>query len=468
MSTSLIISPVTEINIQLQPKQRDALTALESWPGLYMLYGGAKFGGKSFLVRAKEVIRRLKYPGTVGVIIRKTYPELLSNHIRRFFIDFPITRQWWKASEKAIYYPNGSITEFRHLSGTNDVYNYQGIEYDDITVDEITQHEEEVFKVLKTSLRQDPKVKAANPNYRPKVLLTGNPGGVGHGFVQRLFVDRAFQQGETEDDYRFIQARFYDNPIGVAANPDYLRNLQDLPEALRKAYLDGDWNIFAGQYFKRLDPAKHLVEPFNIPPWWHKFRSMDWGYAHNTCVLWWAVSPEGIGYVYRDYLDNEKTPRTMARSVVDATGPNEDIAVTLAGTDVFNRLKEAEHPAHKTIADLMEAEGLYLDKAVTDRVQGWQLMQEWLDWNDAGKKPRIQVFNTSERIYRGWGRLIHDKRNPEDVLKMDGDDEGDAGRYGVHHLVGSVQPQNEKSEQEQFIEKITTPAGDTDGWDDDI
>ena len=191
------------IEIKLQPKQREAFDKSIETPITF--FGGARGGGKSFLIRAREVYRRLKYPGTKGLIVRKTYPELLSNHIRMFFVEYPETSRWFHRGEKAIFWPNGSITEFSYMKTTDDVYTYQGREYEDISIDEVTQHEEEVVKILRASNR------TTKSDIKPTMLLTGNPGGVGHGWIKRLFIDRKLEEGEHPGDYAFIQSKVYDN-----------------------------------------------------------------------------------------------------------------------------------------------------------------------------------------------------------------------------------------------------------------
>ena len=213
----------------------------------------------------------MKYAGTKGLIVRKTYPELLSNHIRQFFIEYPETVNWYKVAEKAIYWPNGSITEFSHLSRADDVYTYQGREYQDISIDEITQHEEVVFKILRSSLR------TTDPRIEPRMLLTGNPGGIGHLWVKRIFIDKDFKPEENPKDFGFVQASVWDNKALMNADPDYVKRLQDLPEDKRKAYLEGDWNIFAGQYYGEFKEKKHVIK------YYFPFKSnvivggLDWG-----------------------------------------------------------------------------------------------------------------------------------------------------------------------------------------------
>lgn len=122
----------------------------------------------------------------------------------------------------------------------------------------------------------------------PRMYYTCNPGNVGHAWVKRLFIDRQYQQGENAEDYNFIPAKIYDNRILMNADPNYVKQLLALPEDLRRAHLDGDWDVHAGQYFREFSREKHVVAPFEIPHWWRRFRSMDWGYNDPCCVLWHA------------------------------------------------------------------------------------------------------------------------------------------------------------------------------------
>jgi len=444
------------LDIKLQPKQYEALSRLEHSLCQYLAYGGAKGGGKSYLVRAAMVYRRIKYAGTSGVIVRQTYPELVNNHIRKFFTEYPFLKEFYRAGDKSIHFPNGSYIDFRHLASTDDVYNYQGIEYDDIFLDEATQHDEEVFKILKTSLRSDPVIRTKYPNYRPKFLLTCNPGGKGHGWVQRLFIDREFSPNETPEDYEFIQAKIYDNPLLIQTNPEYLKNLMDLPEDMRKAYLEGDWHIFSGQYFKKLRYHVHVVEDFYINPDWVRFRSLDWGYNHNSVCLWWAIDWKGNAYIYRCYKKSGVVASQMARNIIEMTPREENIILTVASPDLWARIRHDELPSVETMADIVMQNGLYIEKAVHDRVAGWQALREMIEW-DEKRKPRLYIFKSCDIVFKDLCKLIHDDTNPEDVKKMINDDVGDAARYGAMHIFKSEAPPKHKSEIEAYIDKITKP-----------
>lgn len=307
-----------KFSIDLQDKQYEAREyILQPDRAQYIFYGGAKGGGKSYLSRAVLIDDCMTYAGISAVIIRKTFPELSANHIRKLFQEYPFVRKWYRASEKIIYFPNGSTLELKHLANTDDVYNYQGIEYDIIDLDEATQHEEDVFKILKTSLRSDPKIRAKHPTFRPYFLLTGNPGGIGHGWCKRLFVDRDFRDNEKPDDYHFIQAKIYDNPLFLQANPEYLNNLRDLSDELQRAYLDGDWTVFMGQYFKDWRDDVHVIDPFEIPEDWSRLFSVDWGYSpHPFHVGFYALDDvSGTIFKYMELQGTETSPQDVAEMI---------------------------------------------------------------------------------------------------------------------------------------------------------
>ncbi len=453
-----------DVRIKLQPKQKEAFHQLEDGDSQYLFYGGAKAGGKSYLVRGSQFARRMKYPHTTGAIFRKTFPELLDNHIRKFFIEYPFITDWYKSSEKTIYFPNGSLLSFKHLDSEMDVYKQQGIEYDDICLDEATQHTENVFKVLKTSLRKDPSIhsrlNALGLNYKPKFLLTGNPGGIGHEWCKRLYVERDFTPTEKPKDYKFIQALIWDNPVFLEQNLEYLDNLRDLPEELRKAYLEGDWDIFAGKYFKKLRHHIHVIDPLPIHPDWRKFISIDWGFAHNACVIWWQVDFQGNAYVYRHLLINETVPSHLAQKIREMTPDNEKISIHVGGTDFKRRVQTDELYTDKTFEDIFAQNGIHLQMAVTDRVMGWQAVREYLEYvedNETGeliKPPKVYIYSTSEAIYKGLSRLIHDDHKPEDVQKMEGDDEGDCFRYGIMHIYKPYKVAAQLTQQQQMVKRL--------------
>ena len=433
----------------------------------------------SYAARAMAIKTCLQYSGIQAVIIRRTFPELLANHIRKLFVEYPFVKDWYKAGEKAIYFPNGSVLELKYLSNVSDVYTYQGIEYDFIMLDEATQHEEEVFKILKTSLRSDPKVIEANPGFKPFFLMTGNPGGVGHGWIKRLFIDRDFNVNERSDDYYFISAKVHDNPIFLNANPDYLANLQELPTDLRRAYLDGDWHVFVGQFFSDWRDDIHIIEPFEIPESWLRYFSLDWGYSpHPFHVGWYAVDPYENVYKYRELTDVETPPKEVAQRILEYSR-DENLEYGIGDTQMWEQnpfqtrgeAQRTEVPTDKSIAlqinEILQRQGLSMMQANKSRVTGWtnlKTLMKWeADYNEDGtrnvtREPQFKIFKTCSVTIGAYPNMIHSLLKPEDMQKIDGDDPCDTDRYAIMAISGKEMPatRNYRDSEQTELDKLKT------------
>jgi phage terminase large subunit len=304
-----MVEPLVK-KIILNDRQLDFMYLQSSYQG----YGGAKGGGKSFAVRAKKLARRSKYAGSKGLTLRRTYPELERTHILQ------IVTEWaglgtWKSKENRFYFWNGSFEEFGHCQYEKDVGKYQGAEYDDIAIDEATQFTEFMIETFRTNMR------TTRTDLETQMYLTANPGGVGHGYYKRRFIDNLPGSKWYDKNYTFVPAKVYDNHILMQADPDYVKKLESLPEAQRKAFLEGDWNIFEGQALTEWRPEKHIQPtfPYSLDAC-KKIISFDWGYNAPGCATWIAFAPEnryGIrrAYVYRELYQNMKTPEQWAEQI---------------------------------------------------------------------------------------------------------------------------------------------------------
>lgn len=407
-----------ELTIQLQPKQQEALRALSKHP--VVLYGGAKGGGKSYLTRAWMLMRRLKYPGTRGLIIRKTFPELLDNHITPYLKEYPELASYYKRQERRLVLPNGSTISFSYLKNTQDVYTYQGREFEDIAIDEITQHSEEAFKIIRSSNR------TTNPAIKPRMLLPGNPGGIGHGWVKRIFIDRQFRDGENPEDFGFVAAKVYDNVALMAADPDYLKRLEGLPEQQRKAYLDGSWDVFAGQYFNEWEREIHVVEPRPINPNFEHFIGLDYGHYAPSAVYWGESDYDGNVTIYREFYTPGLTYKELANEILARTPEPVKYLV------VDPSLESKEGDTGLSGIELIYGEFIKADRRIpiipanNDRLNGWRVFHEYLK---PDPRPALQVFSNCLNAIRTIPELIHDDIKPEDV-DTDGEDHAaDSIRY---------------------------------------
>ncbi len=397
-------------------------------------YGGAKGGGKSHAIRAKATYLAFYYPGIQMLIVRRTFPELHENHTKRLkaaYASLPIEYQpKYNEGEKAFTFPWGSRLKLGYCSDEGDVLQYQGQEYDVIFLDEATQLTEYQFSWLCACVR-------GTGNYPKRTYITCNPGGVGHAWVKRLFIDREFRRGENGRDYTFIQARVYDNaPLfdsdegyrqayaelkkhGGALSKtalhekamqgaDYIRQLQSFPPALRRAWLDGDWNVFAGQFFGEFNEQTHVTEPFELPLNWRKSAALDYG-LDMLAVLWFAVDEDGRAYCYRS-IERPDLTISEAAAVIKKS-QSEHVEEYIAPPDLWNRRQDTGRSA----AEIFAQNGVPLVKAGSSRIDGWLNVKEYLRVSQG--KPRLLIFSACTPLLRCLPLLRHDKLRTGDAAK---------------------------------------------------
>ena len=374
-----------------------------------MAFGGARGGGKSWVVRVKAVLLCLYYKGIKILLIRKTYPELRENHI------LPLQKMLrgiaeYREIEKVFVFPNGSRLKFGYLQTENDVLQYQGQEYDVIFLDEATQFTEFMFNTLTACLR------GAN-KFPKRLYLTCNPGGVGHAWVKRLFIDRNFKPTENPDDYVFIKSRVYDNRALLENDIGYVSMLENLPENMRKAWLDGDWDIFDGQYFTEFNRDIHVCEPFEIPKSWIRYTAMDYG-LDMLAHYWIAIDEKNEVFVYRELYESGLIVSDAAKRIKSCEETDEEIYARLAPPDLWN----AQSTSGKSTALLFDENGLVLERANNDRIAGWLAVKELLKPEERlmpdgtfEKRSRIHIFSTCRNLIRTLPLLQYDEKKINDV-----------------------------------------------------
>ena len=401
MATEIVLPPP-------QPKQELFFAARER----YVCYGGARGGGKSWCVQHKSVLMAARYAGIRILILRRTLVELRENHIR------PMRRMLrgvadYRSTDKAFEFPNGSLIVFGYCDSEGDVDQYQGQEYDVIFLDEATHFTEYQYATLTAALR------GAN-DFPKRMYLTCNPGGPGHAWVKRLFIDRDFRGGERPEDYVFIPAKVTDNRVLMDKDPEYVRRLDNLPRGLREAWRDGNWDVFVGQYFTEWDREKHVCEAFPPSPWWRWYVTMDYGLDMLAALLI-GVDEAGyawvVGEVYEGRDRGEGHDGLIISEAAEAVRPlagEKTITAYLAPPDLWNARQESG----KSVADIFAEHGVYLTKTSNDRVNGWLAVKEWLkvrEGEDGIKRPRIRFFPNCRNIIRCLPLLQYDEHRANDV-----------------------------------------------------
>lgn len=423
-----------ELRISLQPKQKLFREAIEDYQTV--LFGGAKGGGKSKGLRLIMLLRRFEFPGSHGVIFRRTYPELEGNHIRPLLEEFTFLRQYWNESKKLLSLPNGSTLQFCHCNNETDIDLYQGREFHDLAIDEAGQWTETMFRKLQGSNR------SSKEGIKARTILTGNPGGIGHTWLKRIFIEKRFNSRERKEDYFFLQALVDDNPALIDNDPEYVHKLEAEPnEALRKAYRYGDWDIFAGQFYGELRREIHYIPRFEIPSHWTRFGSYDFGFNHPAAFGWFACDEDGNIYLYREFIKNQLRVDQFAE-VINQYSDTKELMPIVAGHDCWTKKNVLKQGTSPTIAEEFQNHGISLRRANIDRINGAAQVRHHLAWQSLANgqnKPRFYIFDTCPLSFDGLSRALVDPDRPEDVLKVDasendpysGDDAYDMIRYGL-------------------------------------
>lgn len=392
-------------------------------------YGGARGGGKSHWGFAQVITDDCqRFPGLKFLYLRKVGKagrEAVED-LRREVL--PGTPHDYRKQEGVITLPNGSRVVLGHFQHERDIDNYLGLQYDGALIEESTQLTSRKIQDVRTCVR------TSKLGWRPRIYHTTNPGGVGHSAFKAAFVE-PFRKG-CEVATRFVPATVRDNAF---VNPEYRQSLEALTGWIRRAWLDGDWDIAAGQFFTTWRRDLHAVPPVAVLADWRVWLTLDYGFTHFTAVYLLAQDNDGNIYAVDEHCERRwLVPRHAAaiRSMLDRNHVgSHQLEAFVAGTDVF-----AKRHNGGTVADDYAAEGFKLTPANTDRLNGAAEILSRLGDNEADPviPPRVFVSERCPRLIECLPSLEHDPHRPEDVLKIDTDDNGlggddpyDSFRYGL-------------------------------------
>lgn len=369
----------------------------------------------------------LEYPGATIYLFRETYDDLEANLIHEWKEKVPEQLYTYNESKHIATLVNKSTVRFRYVKSYQDAKKYQGRSIDFLGVDELTKHAEESIQELLSCVRS-PK------GFPARFRATCNPGGIGHSWVKKRYIE-ATNKGELEvedpvsgNTVAFIPARVYDNKQIMDNDPAYVRRLENLPEAKRKAYLMGDWDSFEGQAFEEWHDDIHIVKPFTIPETWKKFRAIDYGRTAPFCCLWFAIDPDNHLFVYREAYEAGLDAVEQAKLVTHLSF-GEKIEYTALDSACWIPNQHGE-----SIADTYTDNGVYCEQAHKNRLNGKDRVHAWLKVMKDSKGveySRLRIFENCRNLIRTLPALPLDERDIEDVDTDAEDHAYDTLRYGV-------------------------------------
>ena len=403
-------------------------------------------------MRTKAKLLALNYAGIRILIVRRTYPELINNHINILRVEL-LEIAKYNDKDKVLKFGNGSSINFAYCARDTDLDRLQGVEYDVIFLDEATQLSEYQMKTIVACLR------GVN-DFPKRVYYTCNPGGQGHQYIKRVFIDRKFDNGEDPDDYTFIQSLVTDNKVLLESQPDYVKQLEALPPKLREAWLYGRWDIFEGQFFEEFretpdiqkcheagiteEEAKeqgrwtHVIKPFDLNTHekrgWTIYRSYDFGYAKPFSCAWWAIDYDGTLYRIMELYGCTSTPNEGVKWTPDKQF--EEIAKIerehpwLKGKQIHGVADPAIWDSSRgdSIADTAIKYGVYFTPGDHERIAGWMQCHYRLQF-DANGYARMYVFENCKGFIRTIPLLMYDEHKVEDIDTSLEDHIADEWRY---------------------------------------
>lgn len=350
-------------------------------------------------------------------------------------------------------FENGSTIHFMYCAKDSDLDRLQGVEYDIIYLDEATQLSEYQMKTITACLR------GVN-DFPKRVYYTCNPGGQGHHYIKRIFIDKKYEDGENPEEYEFIRSLVTDNFALMRSQKDYIKQLEALPPRLRKMWLEGEWEVAEGMVFEtfRTEPDQikcaeagitveeakerglwtHVIPAFDLGAGerrgWQIYRSYDFGYAKPFSCAWWAVDYDGVIYRIMELYGCTQTPNEGVKwtphQQFDEIRKIEQQHPWLKGKNIIGIADPAiwDKSRGESIYDVACKYGVYFSPGDHERIAGWMQCQYRLQFDENGY-PRMYVFENCKAFIRTIPLLMYDEHRVEDIDTSQEDHVADEWRY---------------------------------------
>lgn len=395
-----------------------------------ILFGGARGGGKSDGGRV-WLTDHIDNPQYRALIIRKNADDLSDwvDKARYWYEPMGATFAYKPA---VITWPSGAVFKTGHLKDADAYTKYQGHEYQRMLIEEATQIPDE-----KRYIQLIGSCRSTVDGIKPEILLTANPGNIGHQWVKARFIDPAPPNTPFRDkngrSFIFIPSTIDDNPTLTQKDPGYVRYLDSIKETdenLWRAWRYGDWSIFVGQVFNKFRVDTHVIPrmPISLKDC-RKIVGFDWGYNAPGAAVFIAVTPKnrwGVRHYiqYREIYQNQNDPSQWAEQLAQFMAVD-GIDWMVLPHDCYNQvhgLKSIEKEFKEAMPNVKFIRGKTLSKGA--RHQRVAIMQQVLNVHENERgfgSPQFQMLQRCTESIRTLPNLVYDEKDIEDI-DTDGED----------------------------------------------
>jgi len=429
-----------------------------------VLYGGAAGGGKTRALRESVFTHCIRHPGANVLVLRRTFPELSKDWILNTKEEWPEEVCTYRSGDKRWDFVKRnrltSRVHFGYMDNITSRYQYDSVEFSLIVFDELTHFEEGMYTYMLSRLR------TSVPGIRLQMLAATNPGFIGHSWCKKRWrigsESRGQEPGKTFEDsagrtFCFIPAKVQDNRVLMRESPQYVKNLEGLPEVEKRMKLYGDWDVFSGQAFPEWDSETHVIRDreekmaimYSVQnAGWRKWTCMDWGSSTPVALYWMTEDYDGYVIVYREFYGCRHemgieegaynqgimwTPSAVAEKAMELSS-KEKLDPCVSCWSMWSKLSGDDSAIAKSFQD----SGWDVTPGPKDRMGTKQLFHEFLRVDPLSGKPRFRVFDTCLGFLRTFPSLILDPKNLNDVeTKRQEDHAYDAVRGGLTKATGS-------------------------------
>lgn len=412
-------------------------------------YGGGAGSGKSDVLLVYGLIHRWhENPMFKQVFMRRTYPDLKKEIVGRTREIYPKFGATFNKTDMVWTFPRpdqlgagmvgnaGAQIFLGHCEEEKNVHNYDSMEISLFTPDELTNSTEYIYLYIAFERNRAPKDSGL-----PSITRgAGMPGGIGHTFVKKRFVDPApaggtILIGKGGNKRIYIHATLEDNKDNI--DPTYSQSLDGRPEAERKAKKFGDWSAYQGLVFDEFrhqkfpdepDNAIHVVTPFDIPEWWPRLVIGDWGFAAMCYIGFYAISPKKRLYLYREMYWIKTKIEVWGPVVKDLIDREEPKAIKFCQSAKQDR--GTEHTVQQQIEDAIGRSIELSTNSAGSRVATKMLLHEYLRWAPKPVVPPSEMpiyseeyamwlyRNKPEAEYRSYLSLFNPPEEEKDIPKL--------------------------------------------------